>query len=115
MANSPKRGELYLLKPDATGKRRPIVIVSRDILNRGHRVLAVPFYSQQLEKRQEQEWCELFYAGEGDLDRNCVAKADELSLIDKLDIDLASGAIGTFNSDQMARLERAIKWSVGVS
>ena len=105
---------MFLLKPDAESKQRPIVIVSRDPLNGGHSVLAVPFYSQQLSKRKDQDWCEPFYAGEGGLDRDCVAKADEVSLIDKLDIDLARGALGEFDGPQMTRLARAIRWSLHI-
>jgi mRNA-degrading endonuclease toxin of MazEF toxin-antitoxin module len=104
---NPKRGQLYRLKD-----RRPIVIVSRDRLNGGHSVLAVPFYSQQLEKRSQQAWCALFHSGEGGLDRDCVAKADQVTLVDKCDINLAEGPIGQFDEAQMARLIRAVKWSL---
>jgi mRNA-degrading endonuclease toxin of MazEF toxin-antitoxin module len=40
-----RRGELYLLKAGQgiDGKPRPIVVVSRDALNGGHSVLAIPF------------------------------------------------------------------------
>lgn len=102
----PKRGELYRLKSDRVGKPRIIVIVSHDILNGGHCVLAVPFYSQQMDKRRHQQWCSEFARGEGGLDCDCVAKADELSLIDKLDINLAQGPIGAFDNAQMSRVKR---------
>ncbi|MEX0718842.1 MAG: type II toxin-antitoxin system PemK/MazF family toxin [Planctomycetaceae bacterium] len=111
---NPKRGELYRLKPDALGRRRPIVIVSRNRLNGGHSVLAIPFYSQQLAKRVAQEWCVAFDRGDGGLDKPCVAKCDQLSLIDKLDIDLAAGPIGTFDAQQMRRLIDAVKWALEI-
>ena len=62
--------------------------------------------------RKSQGWYALFYAGEGNLDRNCVAKTDEVSLIDKLDRDLAKGPIGQFDKHQMARVVEALKWSL---
>ena len=108
----PKRSELYCLKSDAVGKRRRVVIVSHDVLNGGHCVLAVPFYSQQMEKRRQQKWCAEFASGKGGLDCDCMAKTDELSLIDKLDIDLAHGPIGAFDDSQMKRVLDAIKWSL---
>ncbi|MEX0701673.1 MAG: type II toxin-antitoxin system PemK/MazF family toxin [Planctomycetales bacterium] len=111
---NPKRGEPYRLKPDAAGRRRPIVIVSRNRLNGGHSVLAVPFYSQQLAKRSAQESCVRFNCGEGGLDKDCVAKTDQLSLIDKLGIDLASGPIGRFDDGQMRRLMDAVEWPLAI-
>ena len=112
---NPRRGELFLLKPDHLGKQRPVVIVSRDALNGGHSVLAVPFYSQQLSKRQAQSWCAFFRAGEGGLSLDCVAKTDEVSLIDKLDVDLAAGPIGRFDKSQLDRVIQAIKWSLEIT
>ncbi len=106
---NPKRGELYVLKSDPAGKPRVIVIVSNDALNRGNGVLAVPFYSQQLEKRKTQPWCAYFHAGGGNLNFDCVAKADELTLTDKADIRLAAGPIGVFDEGQMARLMVAVR------
>lgn len=97
-----QRGQIFLLKPDQFGKQRPVVIVSRDPLNAGHSVIAVPFYSQQLQKRAQQPWCVLFKAGEGGLTMDCVAKTDQLSLIDKVSIDIAKGPIGAFDTAQMA-------------
>ena len=71
----PQRGMLFLLKDhDSSEKRRPIVVISNNVLNNGDSVVAVPFYSQQLEKRRTQDWCVEFYQGEGGLEKNCVAK-----------------------------------------
>ncbi len=111
--NGPKRGELYRLKKrGADGKARPVLVVSRDALNRGHSLLVVPFYSQQLDQRSTLPWCSLFQIGEGGLDRKCVAKADELSRIDKLLVDLAAGPIGQFNPAQMGRVVEAMLWAL---
>jgi len=109
-----QRGQLYLLKPDQFGKQRPIVIISRNGLNAGHSVVAVPFYSQQLQKRAQQPWCAAFRAGEGGLLKDCVAKTDELSLIDKLSIDIAKGPIGEFDAAQMTRVVQAAKWTLDI-
>lgn len=109
---TPKRGEVYLEKKDETGKARPLVIISNNKLNGGHSVVAIPFYSQQLEKRATQPWCAIFQAGEGGLDRDCAAKTDEITLIDKLYINLAHGPIGTLDDEQMNRIMTALKWSL---
>lgn len=112
MAKFPPRSELYWipLEFEEDGeKARPIVIVSRDELNRGDRVLAVPFYSQQVEKRAKQKWCALFKAGEGGLKKDCVAKGDEIQLIDPIEILWRRGKLGRFNADQMDRVIIAVR------
>ncbi len=112
--NKPKWGQLYRLKHDAVGKPRIIVIVSREEINGGHSVLAVPFTSQQLDKRKSLDYCAHFYPGEGGLELECVAKTDELSLYDKTHIRLADGPVGQFDKDQMERLCEALKWSLKI-
>lgn len=109
----PRRGEIYRLKPlPPLGKPRPVLVISRDELNLGHSVVAVPFYSQQLAKRTSQKWCVFFYKGEGGLEVDCVAKTDEVSLIDKLHLNLAAGPIGTFDTHQLSRVTAALTWSL---
>jgi hypothetical protein len=81
-------------------------------MNRGHSLLVVHFYSQQLEKQSGLPSCSLFHVGEGGLDRECVAKADELTRIDKLLIDLAAGPIGEFSQTQMERVATALLWAL---
>ena len=112
MAKFPQRSDLYWipLEVEEDGdKERPIVVISRDELNRGDRILAVPFYSQQLEKRAKQKWCALFKAGEGGLKKDCVAKGDEIQLIDPAEILWARGKLGRFNAEQMARVTLAVR------
>ena len=111
----PLRGMLFRLKPDSQGKRRPVVVVSNDLLNGGDRVLVVPFYSQQVEKRKQQPWCVHFQAGDGGLEKECVAKTDELGMIDKLNLDLVNGFIGRFDDVQLQRVLDGIKWSLSIT
>lgn len=109
-----QRCELYWLKDGGTEaeKNRPIVIVSRDDLNAGNSVLAVPFYSQQLEKRRNQKFCASFNAGDGGLPKDCVAKCDEITLLDKDDIDFVRGRMGRFNGPQMERVIKSIRYAL---
>jgi mRNA-degrading endonuclease toxin of MazEF toxin-antitoxin module len=109
-----KRGELYLLKSDPSGKPRPILVVSKDVLNK-RAVLGIPFYSQQIEKRSAQDWCSLFYSGEGNLEKDCVANASEITLIDKFEINQSRGPIGQFDDAQMERVLEAVRWVLGIA
>lgn len=120
------RGELYLFKPRASSdgqlsidgntfgdpeciKERPLLIVSRDDLNRGQSVLVVPFYSQQLDKRREFKSCVFFNAGESGLDKDCVAKCDEVGVFDRLEL---GGKIGRASADKMEAIVEAIRWVI---
>lgn len=109
-----QRGELYFLKDGGTAatKGRPILVVSRDELCHGHSVLVVPFYSQQLEVRRKQRNCVFFHAGEGGLAKNCVAKCDEVTIVDKDCFDFARGKLGRLNLDQMKRVVDAIRFVI---
>jgi mRNA-degrading endonuclease toxin of MazEF toxin-antitoxin module len=53
-----------------------------------------------------------FLSGEGGLDRDCVAKTDQVTVIDKLQIDVSRGPLGAFDGPQMARLEVGLRWSL---
>lgn len=93
-------------------KDRPIIIVSRDELNRGIGVLAVPFYSQQLEKRKTFKSCVHFSAGESGLPKECVAKCDEISEYDKTEIDFRRGPIGRAKPEKMRQIVDAIRYCI---
>ena len=110
-----KRADIYRLKDNGTpySKPRPIVIVSVDALNRGNSVTAIPFYSQQIEDRRNRPYCVFYHRGQGGLEKDCIAKADEISLIEKLEIDFAKGPVGRFNHSEMALLEDAIRYVLG--
>jgi mRNA-degrading endonuclease toxin of MazEF toxin-antitoxin module len=75
----PQRGDIRRLKSDAVGKKRPVVIVSRSILNGGVEVSAAPFYStpNQLNRCAGKAHCVFFAAGEFGLEKDCVLKLDE--------------------------------------
>ncbi len=91
---------------------RPLLIVSRDDLNRGDTVVAVPFYSQQLEKRKLLKWCVFFKRGIAGLRKDCVAKCDEIAFYDKLDIDWRHGKLGRMNVDEMNAVAKAIRYVI---
>ena len=70
-------GEIYEADFDEM-EPHPIVVVSREELNRGNWVVAVLITSQRFEERSRQPNCVPFRAGEFDLRRDCVAQAESL-------------------------------------
>jgi mRNA-degrading endonuclease toxin of MazEF toxin-antitoxin module len=94
------------------GKRRPLLVVSRDDLNRGNAVQVVPFYSQQLDKRRKQKSCVFFAAGEAGLPKDCVAKCDEMGSIDKIHLDFSEGQLGRVEAPKMKQVVDAIRYCI---
>lgn len=108
-----KQGTIYNLYDDGIGKERPVLVVSREELNGGDSVVTVPFYSQQLDKRTSLPFCALFHAGSAGLDRACVAKADEIRVTEKTEINIAKGPIGVISKSQLSRVLQAIDHVLG--
>lgn len=107
-----QRGQIFLLLESDESKARPVVVVSRDDLSHGDSVLCVPFYSQQLEKRKQFKTCVLFKAGQFGLSKDCVAKGDEITVIDKTMLNLSHGQIGRLNAESMAKIVRAVRFAI---
>jgi mRNA-degrading endonuclease toxin of MazEF toxin-antitoxin module len=111
-SNALKPGQIFLA--DAGGEaRRPVVIVSREELNRGSYVIAVPFTSAKYEERAEQPNCVAFEAGKFGLTKNCVAQAEAITVIEIITLDLDTGPIGRLNNGAMRELIRAIGYVIG--
>lgn len=51
-------------------------------------------------------------AGQFGLDKDCVAKGDEVSLIDKTDIDVARGPLGRLNAEFMDKIVKAVRYAI---
>ena len=112
----PKRGEIYLIddEEDVNNDGRPFVVISANAINGGHSVLIVPFYSQQIEERTSREYCVLFYKNEAGLSKTCVAKCDEMGLLNKTVINWSVGPIGQMDDGQLKRLMEGCKYAIGI-
>lgn len=114
------RGQIYRrkVKPgeeSIENKRRPLLIVSPDELNRGSYVLVVPFTSQQVDKRKEYSTCVLFYKHEFGLLSDSIAKADEVSRIPIFELNIAEGPLGRVDVDRMKEVALSICHAIGFS
>lgn len=70
-------GEIYLADFEEM-EPHPIVVVSREELNRGNWVAAVLITSMRFEERSKQPRCVAIRAGEFGLSKNCVAQGESL-------------------------------------
>ncbi len=103
----PRPGEIYWVI-DAVEDPHPLVVVSRQDLNRGSYVTVVPFTSARLETRKHLPNCVAIQAGQFGLMKACVAQADQIATIFKTDLDLEGGPIGTLGADAMRAVVRAV-------
>jgi mRNA-degrading endonuclease toxin of MazEF toxin-antitoxin module len=99
-------GEVYMANTDA-GKR-PVIVVSREELNRGNWVVAVLVTSTHFLTRSKQPHCVAFAAGEYGLTKDCVAQAETITYLALSDFELGSGAIGVLDEVRMRELIKAI-------
>lgn len=99
-------GEVYMADTDA-GKR-PVIVVSREELNRGNWVVAVLVTSTHFATRSKRPHCVAFAAGGYGLTKDCVAQAETITYPAIADLDLDSGAIGVLDEVRVRELIKAI-------
>ena len=107
----PKPGEIYWAYVEGSPPR-PVVVVSREILNRGNYIVAVQFTSSKYSSRRSLPNCVPFRAGMFGLEKNCVAQAESIPLVDKGDLNLEAGALGTLDTETMRTMVRAIGYVI---
>ena len=104
-----RRGEIYLADFDEM-EPHPIVVVSREELNRGNWVAAVLITSKRFEERSKQPHCVPFNAGEFGLVRDCVAQAESLFSIRRSEL---GDYIGTLDDERWRSLVKALGRMMG--
>jgi mRNA-degrading endonuclease toxin of MazEF toxin-antitoxin module len=104
----PKRGEVYLVQLD---KPRPAIIVSVDQLNRPALDVCVVGMTTK-EHRQFSMRVEV-KAGEAGLHHNCWAKCDQVTTLEKSDLQYP--AIGVLTPETLRKIEAQIKICLGLS
>ncbi len=103
-------GDIYLNR--APGKPRPFVIVSRETLNRGRYVVAIPLTSRRLADRWGVENCVALQRGEAGLAQDCVAQCEAVSMVQVEDLDLERGYVGSLGESKLDTLVRAIGYVI---
>jgi mRNA-degrading endonuclease toxin of MazEF toxin-antitoxin module len=97
-------GEIYLADFDEM-ESHPVVIVSREELNRGNWVAAVLITSKRFKERSEQPHCVAFRAGEFGLSRDCVAQGESLFSLRREDL---GDQLGTLDDERWRGLIKAL-------
>jgi len=100
-------GEIFMADFAQAGPH-PIIIVSRENLNRGRYVLAVLCTSARFATRRHLPNCVPFHSGQFGFTADCVAQCENITSIEKNDIDLVTGPIGTLDELTMREVIKAV-------
>lgn len=90
----------------------PVIVVSREELNRGRYVLAVVCTSARFAVRRQLANCVAFQAGDFGFTVDCVAQCENILSIDQTQLDLANGPIGVLDEATRQQIVKAIGYVI---
>ena len=102
-----KPGEIYLADFPQVG-RHPVIVISREDLNRGNYALVVVCTSARFALRQTFPNCVPFQAGQFGFTTDCVAQCENMLSIEKAQLDLASGPVGVLDAIALRDVIKAV-------
>jgi mRNA-degrading endonuclease toxin of MazEF toxin-antitoxin module len=103
-----KPGEVYMADFESAG-RHPVIVVSREDLNRGRYVLVVVCTSARFSTRKVLANCVPFLAGEFSFTADCVAQCENMVSIEKTDIiNPDDGPIGILDEIKLRDVIKSI-------
>ncbi|HEV3256651.1 MAG TPA: type II toxin-antitoxin system PemK/MazF family toxin [Gemmataceae bacterium] len=100
-------GEIYPADFGPAGPH-PVIVVSRDDLNRGRYALVVVCTSARFAVRSQLPNCVPFRAGDFGFTLDCVAQCENILSIEKAQLDLATGPIGVLDDAALRDVIKAI-------
>ena len=104
-------GEIYVADFPEAGPH-PVIVVSREDLNRGFYALVVVCTSSRFAARSQLPSCVPFQAGEFGFTTNCVAQCENLLSIDKKQLDLSAGPVGVLDDTALREVTKAIGYVI---
>ena len=104
-------GEIYMADFGPAGPH-PVIVMSRETLNRGHYTLVVPCTSSRFDVRSSLANCVTFRAGEFGFTVDCVAQCENLLSIDQGQLDLGGGPRGVLDATALSKIVRAIGYVI---
>jgi len=105
-------GEIYMADFGSAGPH-PVIVTSRESLNRGRYALVVPCTSARFAVRSTLSNCVPFRAGEFGFTVDCVAQCENMLSIDQEQLNLAAGPAGVLDAVAFRNVVRAIGYAIG--
>src|SRR5262249_40412688 len=100
-------GEVYMADFGQAGPN-PVIVVSREDLNRGRYVLVVVCTSAHFAVRNKLPNCVPFHSGDFGFTTDCVAQCENMLSIEKAQLDLTAGPMGTLDDVSLRDVIKAI-------
>lgn len=104
-------GEIYIADFPEAGPH-PVIVVSREELNRGHYALVVVCTSSRFSVRSQLPGCVPFQSGQFGFTANCVAQCENILSVDKRQLDLNDGPIGVLDGMTLREVIKAIGYVI---
>ena len=104
-------GQIYIADFADAGPH-PVIIVSREDLNRGYYALVVVCTSARFGVRSKLPNCVPFQAGQFGFQVNCVAQCENILSIDRKQLDLEAGPIGVLDERALRDIVKAIGYVI---
>ena len=106
-----RAGEIYMADFGPAGPH-PVIVASRETLNRGRYALVVPCTSSRFAVRSTLANCVPFRAGEFGFTVDCVAQCENMLSIDQAQLALATGPRGVLDNAAMRKVVNAIGYVI---
>lgn len=100
-------GEVYLANFEDAGTH-PVIVVSREELNRGRYAIVVVCTSARFEIRKNLSNCVPFRAGQFGLTRDCVAQCENILSMELSQLDLSGGPLGILDEAALRTVIKAL-------
>ncbi len=104
-------GEIYMADFGSAGPH-PVIVVSREELNRGRYALVIVCTSARFAIRSKLANCMPFQAGDFGFTVDCVAQCENMLSIDLDQLDLAPGPIGILDAMTLSKVIKAIGYVI---
>ena len=104
-------GEVYMADFGPAGPH-PVIVVSREELNRGRYTLVVACTSARFAVRSKLPNCVPFQAGDFGFTVDCVAQCENILSIDQAQLDLAAGPMGVLDDAALGNVIKALGYVI---
>ncbi|HEY7154134.1 MAG TPA: type II toxin-antitoxin system PemK/MazF family toxin [Gemmataceae bacterium] len=104
-------GEIYMADFPQAGPH-PVIVISRESLNRGSYALVAVCTSARFAVRSTLSNCVPFRAGQFGFSADCVAQCENILSIEKSQLDLVAGPIGVLDDVALRDVIKAIGYAI---
>lgn len=103
-----RRGSVWRMDIPGDAKAgRPVIVISRNEMNRGDDALVIPTYTSNLGTKRSKPSYVFLRRGAGGLSEDCVTQSAHIQLVETSEL---RDGIGLLESHHMTQIVRALGW-----